>query len=133
MERLASVSGQGRRCAGVTQYPAVYIMAHAAAPADAARPQYARRGARMRRERLLPPGAAALYKRGPAMEGTMSNDDAPAAPAHAQPPRGVNHVVLSVRDLEVSHRFWTEVIGFRCVAELRPIPGRERPKMRFYS
>ena len=63
----------------------------------------------------------------------MSNDDAPAAPALAQPPRGVNHVVLSVRDLEVSHRFWTEVIGFRCVAELRPIPGRERPKMRFYS
>src|SRR2546425_9791648 len=46
---------------------------------------------------------------------------------------GINHVVLNVRDLEVSHRFWTEIIGFRCVAELKPIPGRQRPKMRFYS
>src|SRR5262245_16212153 len=48
-------------------------------------------------------------------------------------PRGINHVVLNVRNLEVSHRFWTEVVGFRCVAELKPIPGRVRPKMRFYS
>ena len=51
----------------------------------------------------------------------------------AQPPRGINHVVLNVRDLEVSHRFWTEIMGFRCVAELKPTPGRVRPKMRFYS
>jgi catechol 2,3-dioxygenase len=42
-------------------------------------------------------------------------------------------VVLNVRDLEVSHRFWTEIMGFKCVAELKPIPGRPRPKMRFYS
>jgi catechol-2,3-dioxygenase len=64
----------------------------------------------------------------------MANDPhAPAPPAQAQAPRGVNHVVLDVRDLEVSHRFWTEIIGFRCVAELKPIPGRQRPKMRFYS
>jgi catechol 2,3-dioxygenase len=52
--------------------------------------------------------------------------------ASAQTPRGVNHVVLNVRDLEASHRFWTEVIGFRCVAELKPKPGRTM-KMRFYS
>ena len=65
----------------------------------------------------------------------MPNDNArvPAPPAHAQPPRGINHMVLNVRDLEASHRFWTEIIGFRCVAELKPIPGRQRPKMRFYS
>jgi catechol 2,3-dioxygenase len=50
----------------------------------------------------------------------------------AQTPRGVNHVVLNVRDLEESHRFWTEVVGFRCVAELKPKPGR-RLRMRFYS
>src|SRR2546427_364465 len=37
------------------------------------------------------------------------------------------------RDLEVSHRFWTEIVGFRCVAELKQVPGRRRPKMRFYS
>jgi catechol 2,3-dioxygenase len=65
----------------------------------------------------------------------MPNDAArvPAPPAQACPPRGINHVVLNVRDLEVSHRFWTEVMGFRCVAELKAIPGRTRPKMRFYS
>ena len=50
----------------------------------------------------------------------------------AQTPRGVNHVVLNVRDLEESHRFWTEIVGFRCVAELKPRPGRTM-KMRFYS
>src|SRR5256712_11048279 len=65
----------------------------------------------------------------------MQNHDAdtPPAPPHAQPPRGINHVVLNVRDLEVSHRFWTEIVGFRCVAELKQVPGRRRPKMRFYS
>ena len=51
----------------------------------------------------------------------------------ARTPRGINHVVLNVTNLEVSHRFWTEIMGFRCVAELKPIPGRTRPKMRFYS
>lgn len=65
----------------------------------------------------------------------MANDaaHAPAPPAQAQTPRGINHLVLNVRDLEVSHRFWTEIMGFRCVAELKPVPGRQRPKMRFYS
>ena len=51
----------------------------------------------------------------------------------AQTPRGVNHVVLNVRDIEISHRFWTEIVGFRCVAQLKPRPDRVRPKMRFYS
>jgi catechol-2,3-dioxygenase len=67
------------------------------------------------------------------MEGIMPNDDAPRPPSQAQPPRAINHVVLNVRDLESSHRFWTEIMGFRCVAALKPIPGRQRPKMRFYS
>ena len=62
----------------------------------------------------------------------MANDAAPVPP-QALPPCGINHMVLNVRNLEVSHRFWTEIIGFRCVAELKPIPGRQRPKMRFYS
>ncbi|HEU5320472.1 MAG TPA: VOC family protein, partial [Methylomirabilota bacterium] len=45
----------------------------------------------------------------------------------------VNHVVLNVRDLETSHRFWTEMMGFRQVAELKPKPGRPPLRMRFYS
>src|SRR5919108_2628280 len=67
------------------------------------------------------------------MEETMSTADTEGAPSHAEPPRSINHVVLNVRDLEVSHRFWTEIIGFKCVAALKPIAGRPRPKMRFYS
>jgi len=65
----------------------------------------------------------------------MANDDlhAPAPPAQAQTPRGVNHLVLNVKDLDVSHHFWTEIMGFHCVAQLKSIPGRTRPKMRFYS
>ena len=49
-------------------------------------------------------------------------------------PRGINHLVLNVRDLEESHRFWTEIVGFRQVGELKPRPDRPNPaKMRFYS
>ena len=49
-------------------------------------------------------------------------------------PRGINHLVLNVRDMEQSHRFWTEVVGFTQVSELKPAPGRPNPpKMRFYS
>ncbi len=54
-------------------------------------------------------------------------------PTNAVPPRGINHLVLNVRNLEVSHKFWTEMMGFRCVAELKPRADRPRPKMRFYS
>ena len=27
-------------------------------------------------------------------------------------PVGLNHLVLNVRNLEESHKFWTEIIGF---------------------
>src|SRR4029453_12346805 len=64
----------------------------------------------------------------------MANDaPAPTAPTQARTPRGINHLVLNVRDLETSHRFWTDIMGFRCVGELKQVPGRVRPKMRFYS
>ena len=57
----------------------------------------------------------------------------PSPPKEAQAPRGVNHLVLNVTNMEASHRFWTEILGFRQVAELRPKPGRPPMKMRFYS
>jgi catechol 2,3-dioxygenase-like lactoylglutathione lyase family enzyme len=62
-----------------------------------------------------------------------NNDRAPAPPAQAVTPRGVNHLVLNVRNMEESHRFWTEILGFRQVAELKPRPGRPPLTMRFYS
>lgn len=49
-------------------------------------------------------------------------------------PWGINHVVLNVRDIEESHRFWTDVVGFHQVGEVRKTPTRPNPrKMRFYS
>jgi catechol-2,3-dioxygenase len=60
--------------------------------------------------------------------------DTPAAPAEAVAPSGINHLVLNVRDIEESHRFWTEIVGLKQVAALRPRPnGPKLPKMRFYS
>lgn len=57
-----------------------------------------------------------------------------AAPRRAVQPVGVNHVVLNVRDIEELHRFWTEIIGFKQVGELKKTPDRPNPpKMRFYS
>jgi catechol 2,3-dioxygenase len=49
-------------------------------------------------------------------------------------PTGINHLVLNVRDMEESHRFWTEILGFDQVGELKPRADRPNPpKMRFYS
>lgn len=49
-------------------------------------------------------------------------------------PRGINHVVLNVRDIEESHRFWTEVVGLTQVGALKPTAQRPNPPcMRFYS
>src|SRR5260370_36746966 len=60
--------------------------------------------------------------------------DTPAAPATAVAPRGINHLVLNVRDIEESHKFWTEIVGLTQVAALRPRPDVPNlPKMRFYS
>ena len=64
-----------------------------------------------------------------------TNDErVPAPPTQAQTPRGINHLVLNVRDIEESHRFWTEIVGLKQVAALRPRPDVPNlPKMRFYS
>ena len=49
-------------------------------------------------------------------------------------PSGLNHLVINVRDLKESHRFWTEILGFRQVGEVPPgLGGVRRGTMRFYS
>ena len=53
----------------------------------------------------------------------------PAAPAEAVTPAGINHLVINVRDIEESHRFWTEILGFKQVG----VSLRRNGKMRFYS
>ena len=37
-------------------------------------------------------------------------------------PMGLNHLVINVRNLEESHRFWTEMLGFKQVGEVRARP-----------
>jgi catechol 2,3-dioxygenase len=56
--------------------------------------------------------------------------DAGAAP---ETPSGLNHLVLNVRDIETSHRFWTELLGFRHVGTSRRPEPDGSPPMRFYS
>lgn len=65
---------------------------------------------------------------------TTRATEAAAIPTQAVTPLGVNHLVLTVRDMEESHQFWTEIMGFKQVGELNPKPERPNPpKMRFYS
>ena len=62
-------------------------------------------------------------------EAAPAPDAAPAAT-----PVGVNHLVLNVTDLDRSHHFWTQLMGFRQVGELKPRPNAKRPmEMRFYA
>ena len=51
----------------------------------------------------------------------------PTTPAEAETPVGLNHLVINVRDMEESHKFWTEILGFKEVGR-----SSRRP-MRFYS
>ena len=51
----------------------------------------------------------------------------PDTPAEALTPVGINHLVLNVRDIEESHKFWTETLGFKQVAYSK----RRNGKMRF--
>jgi catechol 2,3-dioxygenase len=55
-------------------------------------------------------------------------------PREAVAPVGINHLVLNVRNMEESHAFWTEIMGFKQVGELHSRPDRPNPPhMRFYS
>jgi len=55
----------------------------------------------------------------------VSNDELQPVPA-----RGVNHLVLNVRDIEASHRFYTEGLGWKQIGALGPQAPME---MRFYQ
>src|SRR4030095_2428675 len=101
---------------------------------EAARHRSARRGddgAAGRLQTPVQPGPRAVVRRGPPkrppawcndgpcrtmllLEGIMAYDAAPVPP-QALPPRGINHMVLNVRTLEVSHKFWTEITGVQSV------------------
>ena len=49
-------------------------------------------------------------------------------------PVGVNHVVLNVRDIEESHKFWTDIVGLKQVGALHPRAEMgPTPRMQFYS
>ena len=48
-------------------------------------------------------------------------------------PRGLNHLVLNVRDIEESHHFWCDLLGFKQVGELEGDNVPPGVKMRFYS
>jgi catechol 2,3-dioxygenase len=57
----------------------------------------------------------------------------PMSESPVQIPLGVNHLVLNVRDIEESHHFWSELLGFRHVGTSRPTAPGGPPPMRFYS
>ncbi len=62
------------------------------------------------------------------------NDSVSSTPSAPVRPSGLNHLVLNVRDIEASHRFWTEILGFHQVGEVPPgLGGVRRGTMRFYS
>ena len=57
--------------------------------------------------------------------------DHPSAPSR---PSGLNHLVINVRDMEETHRFWTEMLGFQQVGQFGSSdPSGLQRKMRFYS
>ena len=49
-------------------------------------------------------------------------------------PIGINHLVINVRNMAESHRFWTEVVGLKQVGAVRPRGDRGPTRtMQFYS
>jgi len=49
-------------------------------------------------------------------------------------PTGVNHLVLNVHDMEESHHFWCDMLGFKHVGTLKNLEGGPAlMNMRFYS
>jgi len=63
---------------------------------------------------------------------TTQQETAQDTPIEAVQPSGVNHLVLNVRDIERSHAFWSELVGFKQVGGGAPRPDGS-PGMRFYA
>lgn len=61
-------------------------------------------------------------------------DEKPQTPGPVRP-SGINHLVLNVRDMEESHHFWCDLLGFEQVGEFHADNPGLPPgtKMRFYS
>jgi catechol 2,3-dioxygenase len=56
------------------------------------------------------------------------------APKAALTPKGINHLVLNVRNMEESHHFWSDMLGFKMVGKLNPpSDGSPGMNMQFYS
>ena len=52
-------------------------------------------------------------------------------PAQAIQPDAINHLVLNVSDLDASHAFWSDIVGFKEVVTI-PNPETGKPRARFY-
>lgn len=63
----------------------------------------------------------------------MAKRNGKAAETQAPIPVGINHVVLNVRNLDESHKFWTEIVGFKQTGEWRARAPNPNRRMRFYS
>jgi len=63
----------------------------------------------------------------------MAKGNGKEAASQAAVPVGINHIVLNVRDLDESHTFWTEIVGFKLSGEWRARPSNPNRRMRFYS
>jgi catechol-2,3-dioxygenase len=63
----------------------------------------------------------------------MAKRNGDAAADQAAAPVGINHIVINVRNLDESHKFWTEIVGFKQSGEWRARPSAPNRRMRFYS
>jgi len=61
--------------------------------------------------------------------------DQDQALSHPQTPLGLDHLVIRVRDIDESHVFWTECLGFKHVGTMsvRDTSGNAPQPTRFYS
>lgn len=59
--------------------------------------------------------------------------DTPKKRTAAVTPQGLNHLVLNVRDMEESHHFWSDLLGFQMVGKLKPGRNDTPMNMQFYS